>query len=168
MKSVDNAVQAAIIRYFAALDGRDWAVCLDSFCPTFDADYTAMVGGEPFKGLPREANMPAWTGMMDGFLETAHSVVITSITSNEAERVATLTASVTATHLLPSVDGDSEARKWTAIGSYLMNLKRGEDGAWRIRAITFKQDSSDPADSLPFIEEAKERATAAATAATPY
>lgn len=159
MTSVDGAVQAAINRYFSALDGRDWAVCLDSFCPTFDADYTAMVGGEPFKGLPREANMPAWTGMMAGFLKTTHSVLITAITL-DADGIAELSASVTATHLLPPADGVSEDRVWTTIGSYSMRLERGNDDAWRISAITFKQDSSDPADPLPFIEEAKARAAA--------
>lgn len=124
------------------------------------------VGGEPFKGLPREANMPAWSGMMAGFLSTRHVVVPSSIEVDEAAGTASLAASVTASHVLPPAEAGGADRLWTTTGAYAMKWERGADDAvWRIRALTYKQTSSEPADPSAFIEEAKSRATAAAAPA---
>ncbi|KAI9021303.1 hypothetical protein DFJ74DRAFT_672537 [Hyaloraphidium curvatum] len=161
--AAETAVRNALARYFSALDGREWQTCLDSFCPVFDADYTAIVGGEPFKDLPREANMAAWSGMMAGFLSTRHDVEITFLDADAAAGTAALRAGVTATHVLPPEDGGTEDRVWTTIGSYSMKLQKGDDGRWRIKALAFKQHSSEPESPLQFMEEAKARAAVATT-----
>lgn len=121
------------------------------------------VGGEPFIGLPREANMGAWSGMMAGFLSTNHAVVPSSIDVDAAAGTASMAASVTATHLLPPTDGGAVDRVWTTTGSYAMKWEHNAaEGVWRIRGLTYKQSSSEPADPSGFIEEAKTRAAAAA------
>lgn len=159
MASTDAAlpIRAALSRYFSALDSRDWPTCLDSFCPLFDADYTSMVGGQPFKDLPRESNLQAWQGMMAGFLKTKHVVVPTSIDLDQDAGRANVGASVTATHELPG------GRVWTTVGTYSQTwVKCEEDSVWRIRAVTFRQDRSDPENPMEFIEEATRRVEEAA------
>ena len=167
-----------VSRYFNALDSKDWATCLDSFEPLFDADYTSMVGGEPLKDQPREINMHAWEGMMAGFDATHHQIGNLEIEQlpplapgdEKHTRRAHLTAKVTATHILKTaaVEGDGEqatttTERWITKGTYKMvwitsapahlAMSNYNDGGhfspdWRIRSITYSQVDAEGTPTL--------------------
>lgn len=93
------AVILRLNRYFNAIDERDFNYALNFFEEYFDADYTSMVGGEPMKAVPRQANLQAWNGMLAGFTSTHHLIGNheVSFTGTHSCRVK---AKVTATHCL--------------------------------------------------------------------
>ena len=156
-----------INHYFNALDAKEFDVCLHAFSNKFDADYTSMVGGEPMIGLPKEANLHAWNGMMAGFKSTHHlvgnhHVVIVN------EFTAQLTMKVTATHVFDHEDARGE-EIWVCGGTYNMTLRKEPSGVrnevmWKILKIKFSQNWKQGSEQL--IAEATARCVARNTAKT--
>ena len=134
-----ESILSVILRineYFNALDERKFDLCLDCFNETFDADYTSMVGGEPFKSLPRVANMAAWTGMLAGFKSTHHLIGNHEVKIIDSENC-NVKAKVTATHCMGRENCADEL--WVTGGSYDFHMQKSSDGQWRINSVKYTQ-----------------------------
>jgi hypothetical protein len=60
-----------IVRFFAAVDDRDWDVVRAGLADELDTDYTSLFGGEP-EHLAADALVERWRGMLPGFDATQH------------------------------------------------------------------------------------------------
>ena len=94
------------------------------------------------KGLPREVNMQAWTGMIAGFKSTHHQVGNHHV-EQVNEYTANLTLKVTATHVFDHENERGE-ELWVTGGTYHMILRKEPSGVgnnvmWRITSIKFVQ-----------------------------
>jgi hypothetical protein len=135
-KDVRVDVTNAVNEYFNALDDRDWETALDFFEDTYDSDYTS-IGAPVMKGLSRDVNKQAWSGMLAGFDSTHHQVGnhVVRLLGLEGQ-VAQVRLKGTATHMLTLED---ELHEWVTAGTYEMKLRLDASEKWRLFSIVYKQ-----------------------------
>lgn len=65
------SVPDAVVRFFHAVDDRDWPTVRAGLAPEVDTDYTSLFGGEPER-LTADALVARWRGLLPGFDATQH------------------------------------------------------------------------------------------------
>ena len=117
---------ATTIAMAALADRREWNASAAVFTDEVRADYTALVGGEPFTGRANDL-VAGWKEGLGVFTATQHLVTNheVAITGNRAE----VRTYFQATHCRP------DQTLWVVGGRYHYVLEKQADG-WRISAIT--------------------------------
>ena len=118
---------AATVSMAVLADRREWDVLIEEvFTDEVMADYTALMGGEPFKGKAVDL-VAGWKEGLTTFTATQHLVTNheVSITGNRAE----VRAYFQATHCKP------DNTLWVLGGRYHYIVEKLAD-RWRISAIT--------------------------------
>jgi SnoaL-like domain len=73
-----------IVRFFHAVDDRDWAAVRAGLADEVDTDYTSLFGGEPER-VPADALVEQWRGFLPRFDGTQHLLGPIVITGDVAE-----------------------------------------------------------------------------------
>lgn len=117
---------ATTIAMAALADRREWNASTTVFTNEVRADYTALIGGEPFMGRAIDL-VAGWKEGLSAFTATQHLVTNheVAMTGNRAE----VRASFQATHCRP------DQTLWIVGGRYHYTLEKQADG-WRISALT--------------------------------
>jgi hypothetical protein len=128
----------AVVRFFHAVDDRDWPAVRAGLTDEVSTDYTSLFGGEPER-LAADALVTRWQGLLPGFDGTQHLLGPLVITTTGDD--AAVDANVRGYHHL---DGST----WLVAGRYDLTLRR-EDGTWRVAGIVLHTTYQDGDRSLP-------------------
>ncbi|HXP57916.1 MAG TPA: nuclear transport factor 2 family protein [Streptosporangiaceae bacterium] len=128
----------AVVRFFHAVDDRDWPAVRAGLTDEVTADYSSLSGGAPERLAAGEL-VTRWQGLLPGFDGTQHLLGPLAITTTGDD--ATVDANVRAYHRL----GEST---WVVAGRYLLTLHRA-DGTWRVAGIVLRTTYQDGDRSLP-------------------
>jgi hypothetical protein len=134
-----------VVRFFHAVDDRDWPAVRAGLAETVTTDYSSLFGGEPER-LAADELVARWQGLLPGFDGTQHLLgpLVITITGNDA----TVDANVRAYHRL----GEST---WLVAGRYVLTLQRA-GRAWLVAGIVLHTTYQEGDRSLP--EQATARA----------
>jgi hypothetical protein len=116
-----------VVRFFHAVDDRDWRAVRAGLTDEVHADYSSLSGGGP-EQLAADALIARWQGLLPGFDGTQHLLGPPAITV--AGDDATVDVNVRGYHHL---DGST----WLVAGRYTLTLRR-EAGAWRVAGIVLR------------------------------
>jgi hypothetical protein len=135
----------AVVRFFHAVDDRDWPVVRAGLADPVTADYSSLFGGPP-EQLPADELVARWQGLLPGFDGTQHLLgpLVITVTGNDAS----VDANVRAYHRL----GEST---WLVAGRYDLTLQRAGQ-TWLVAGIVLHTTYQDGDRSLP--EQATARA----------
>jgi hypothetical protein len=134
----------AVVRFFHAVDDRDWAAVRAGLTDEVTADYSSLFGGEPERLAAGEL-VARWQGLLPGFDGTQHLLGPLVITATGDD--ATVHANVRGYHHL---DGST----WLVAGRYLLTLHRA-DGTWRVAGIVLHTTYQEGDRSLPELGTAR-------------
>ena len=113
-----------VVRFFHAVDDRDWPAVRAGLTDEISADYSSLSGGGPER-LAADALVARWQGLLPGFDGTQH--LLGPLVVTETGDDATVDGNVRGYHHL---DGST----WLVAGRYRLTLRRG-DGTWRLAGI---------------------------------
>jgi hypothetical protein len=113
-----------VVRFFHAVDDRDWPAVRAGLTDEVTADYTSLFGGAPER-LAADELVARWQGLLPGFDGTQHVLGPLVITATGDD--ATVDANVRAYHHL----GEST---WLVAGRYVLTLLQ-LDETWRVAGI---------------------------------
>ena len=113
-----------VVRFFHAVDDRDWAAVRAGLTDEVSSDYTSLFGGAPER-LAGDALVTRWQGLLPGFDGTQH--MLGPLVIEQTGDDATVACNVRAYHHL----GGST---WLVAGRYSLTLRR-LDGMWRVAGI---------------------------------
>jgi hypothetical protein len=119
----------AVVRFFAAVDARDWAAAEVLMINPFHLDYSSF-GAGPGADLAPTDILDSWKALLPGFDATQHQLGALDIETDGSS--ATVRANVTAIHQIAGAEGGSE---WTVHGDYVLTLTRTD--TWRLSSNTF-------------------------------
>jgi hypothetical protein len=140
-------VTDTVIRFFIAVDRRDWKTVKAIFDQTVRLDYTSMAGGEP-ANMTADQIIDAWKGLLPGFHQTHHQ--LGNFVVESQDHTAHVFCYGTATHFLENESGNNI---WTVVGSYDLDLVR--KGNWRITGMKFNLKYIDGNTDLPKLAQAR-------------
>lgn len=121
-----QAIYAVTTAMGSLADRRDWAGLRQLFDDQVDADYTALLGGEPAVTSP-DRLVAGWRESLGKYYVTQH--MLTNHAARVAEDEADAVTYFQATHCKP------DGTLWILGGRYDYRLRRTGDG-WRICALT--------------------------------
>ncbi|MFC3612279.1 nuclear transport factor 2 family protein [Lutimaribacter marinistellae] len=124
-------VTNAVVRFFAAVDARDWEAAEQLMTRPFHLDYSSF-GAGPGADLDPADVLTSWQAMLPGFDATQHQLGPLAIDMRENKAI--VKAYVTATHHIADAEG---GEIWTVYGDYDLTLRRDKDGSWRLSANIF-------------------------------
>jgi hypothetical protein len=137
-----------IVRFFHAVDDRDWAAVRSGLADPLDTDYTSLFGGEPER-IGADALVDRWRALLPGFDGTQHFLgpIVVTPTGADAARA---DCDVRGYHHL---DGAT----WMVAGRYTLTLRR-TGGGWLVAGIVLRTTYQDGDRTLT--EKATDRAAA--------
>jgi hypothetical protein len=118
-----------IVRFFEAVDSRDWTGAEALMSDPFHLDYSSFGAGPAADMKPADI-LAGWKGFLPGFDATQHQLGPLDITVDaDTARVRTC---VSASHFIGGAD---DGALWTVVGTYDIALMRSRD--WQLSALTF-------------------------------
>ncbi|MCA8906852.1 MAG: nuclear transport factor 2 family protein [Rhodospirillaceae bacterium] len=132
----------ALVRWFAAVDRRDWAAARALMATPFHLDYSSL-GAGPASDLDPADVLAGWQTLLPGFDATHHQIGNLDIAADGES--ATVACYVTATHVIAEA---TEGRVWTVVGSYTIPMAH-TDAGWVLAGCTFHFKYQDGNTELP-------------------
>jgi hypothetical protein len=152
-----SAIASRMAAFPVLIDARRWDDLVALFTPQVVSDYTDLFGGAP-EATTREALVGGWRKVTPGFSRTTHLVGAPHVTVDG--RAAKALASMTAWHFID--DAALAGRDvWTLHGCYEMGFEKGEDGVWRIAALTLARTWAEGNGELMRLARARVKAAGA-------
>ncbi len=143
-----QAITNTVLRFFNAIDARDWILARAVMAESFRLDY-ASFGGGPAADLDPGDILASWKGLLPGFDATHHQLGPLRVVAVEGR--ATIDAYVTATHHIADADGGTD---WIVFGRYEIGAVLDGD-EWKLNALTFNFRFSSGNDGLPALARAR-------------
>jgi hypothetical protein len=136
-----------VVRFFHAVDDRDWPTVRSGVTDVLHTDYTSLFGGEPER-IEADALVDRWRGLLPGFDGTQHFLgpIVVARTGDDT---ATGDCNVRGYH---HFDGAT----WLVAGRYELALRR-TDAGWLVAGIVLRTTYQEGDPTL--VEKATARAT---------
>lgn len=146
MTGVADDALSTVIRFFRAVDAREWDVVTALLADVVASDYTSLFAGEP-ESVSGAELATRWQALLPGFDATQHFLGPLLVSGPD-----TVECNVRGYHVL----GDEV---WMVAGWYVLTVERGEGAApVRISGITLV--SSYETGPRELVERAQQRAAA--------
>lgn len=143
-----QTISNAVIRFFAGVDGRNWASVEALMQAPFHLDYSSF-GAGPAADLAPSDIIKGWQGILPGFDATQHHLGPLDIT--EDGETAQVKASVIASHHIAEAEG---GELWVVHGDYDIELAKADEG-WILTSLTFQFKFLSGNGDLPALAQQK-------------